>query len=159
MNKYLFLIVLEVGSLISKCWQMQCLVKACFLVQNLMCLHMAERVREVFYMCAQLPSRVWLFPTSWTVAHQSPLSIRFSRQEFWSLVPFPTPGDLPDPGIEPESPSSPALAGGFFTIEPPGNLWRSSLGFFYKSTNLFHKGSTLIDLTTSPESLFLIPLG
>ena len=51
----------------------------------------------------------------WAVAHQTPLSMEFSRQEFWSGFPFPTPGDLPDPGIEPASPASPALAGGFFT--------------------------------------------
>ena len=55
--------------------------------------------------------------TPWTVACQAPLSMEFSRQEHWSGLPFPPPGDLPDPGIEP---SSPELAGGFFTIEPPG---------------------------------------
>ena len=46
--------------------------------------------------------------------------MEFSRQEYWSWLPFPPPGDLPDPGIEPTSPASPALAGGFFTTEPPG---------------------------------------
>ena len=56
----------------------------------------------------------------WTVAHQTPLSIEFSRQEYWNGLPFPNPGDLPHPGIKPESPMSPALAGGFFTTEPPG---------------------------------------
>ena len=44
----------------------------------------------------------------------------FPRQEYWSGLPFPSPGDLPDPGIEPTSLASPALAGGFFTTEPPG---------------------------------------
>ena len=44
----------------------------------------------------------------------------FPRQEYWSRLPFPPPGDLPDPGIKPESPADPALAGGFFTTEPPG---------------------------------------
>ena len=44
----------------------------------------------------------------------------FPRQEYWSEVPFPPPGDLPDPGIEPKSPAAPALAGGFFTTKPPG---------------------------------------
>ena len=61
------------------------------------------------------PSRfqgVWLFVSPWTVAHQAPLSMGFSRQEYWSALPGPPPGDLPDPGIEPVSP---ALAGGFFT--------------------------------------------
>ena len=60
-------------------------------------------------------SRVWLFVTPWTVAHQAPLSMRFSRQEYWSGLPFPSPGDLPDPGIEPASLTSPTLAGRFFT--------------------------------------------
>ena len=58
--------------------------------------------------------------TPWTVAHQAPLSMEFSRQEYWSGLPFPPRGDLPDPGIEAVLPVSPALAGGFFTTEPPG---------------------------------------
>ena len=61
--------------------------------------------------------RVRLFTTPCTVARQGPLSMGFSRQEYWSGVPCPPPGDLPDPGIEPVSPAS---AGGFFTMEPPG---------------------------------------
>ena len=60
-------------------------------------------------------SRVWLFATPWTVAHQAPWSKGFSRQEYWSRLPFPPPGDLPHPGIEPESLVSPARAGGFFS--------------------------------------------
>ena len=55
----------------------------------------------------------------WTLAHQAPLSVEFSRQEYWSGLPFPPPRDLPDPGIEPVSPASPAVAGRFFTLEPP----------------------------------------
>ena len=71
--------------------------------------------------CAQLLSYVWLFVTSWTVARQAPQSVEFSRQEnYWSGLPFPTPGDLPDPGTEPTSLVSPALAGRLFTIAPPG---------------------------------------
>ena len=62
-------------------------------------------------------SRVQLFATPWTVACQATLSTGFSRQEHWSGLPCPPPGDLPDPGIEP---ASPALAGRFFTTEPPG---------------------------------------
>ena len=65
-------------------------------------------------------SHVQLFATPWIVAHEAPLSIEFSRQEYWRGSPFPFPGDLPDPGTEPVSPS-PALAGGFFTTEPLGN--------------------------------------
>ena len=57
------------------------------------------------------------FVTPWTLAHQAPLSMEFSRQEYWSELPFPSPGDLPDPGIEL---ASPALIGRFFTTEPPG---------------------------------------
>ena len=52
-----------------------------------------------------------LLVTLWTVAPQAPLSLGFSRQEYWSGLPFPSPGDLPDPGIEPESLMFPALAG------------------------------------------------
>ena len=55
----------------------------------------------------------------WTVVHQAPLSMEFSRQEYQSRSPFPIPGDLPDPGIEPISYVSPTVAGGFFTTEPP----------------------------------------
>ena len=62
-------------------------------------------------------SFVRLFATPWTVAHQAPLSTGLPRQEHWSGLPFPPPGDLPDLGIEP---ASPALAGIFFTTEPPG---------------------------------------
>ena len=54
-------------------------------------------------MRAQLFSRVQLFVTPWTVARQAPLSMGFSRQEYWNGLPCPPPGDLPDPGIEPES--------------------------------------------------------
>ena len=57
------------------------------------------------------------FETLWTVAHQAALSMGFSRQEYWSALPCPPPGDLPDPGIKLVSP---VLAGRFFTSEPPG---------------------------------------
>ena len=60
-------------------------------------------------------SRVQLFVTQWTGARQAPLSMGFCRQEYWSGLPCPPPGDLPDPGIKPVSLRSPALAGGFFT--------------------------------------------
>ena len=77
-------------------------------------------------MCAQLLSHVQLFVTPWAIARQAPLSMGFSRQECWSGFPFPSPGDLPNPGIEPTFPESPALAGGFFTSEPPGNIYISN---------------------------------
>ena len=70
-------------------------------------------------------SHVWLFATPRTVALQAPLSLEFSRQEYWNGLPFPTPGDLPDLGIKF---SSPTLAGRFFITVPPGkpNKWQNS---------------------------------
>ena len=72
---------------------------------------------------------VWLFVTPWTVAHQAPLSMEFSRQEYWSGLPFPSPGDFPDPGIEPRFP---ALQADALPTEPPGKpltLGRSTSNF------------------------------
>ena len=64
--------------------------------------------------CMLRPFRhVWLFVTPWTIPHEAPVSLRFSRQEHWSGLPCPPPGNLPDPGIEPASLTSPALAGRF----------------------------------------------
>ena len=60
-------------------------------------------------------SCIWLCATLWTVSYQAPLSMGFSRQEYWTGLPCPPPGDLFDPGIGPVSPAAPALAGGFFT--------------------------------------------
>ena len=60
-------------------------------------------------------NQVQLFVTPWTIAHQALLSMEFSRQEYWSGLPCPPPGDLPDPGMEPKSLLSPALASVFFT--------------------------------------------
>ena len=57
------------------------------------------------------------FETLWTVAHPGPLSMEFPKQKYWSGLPFPSPGDLPDPGIKL---LTPALVGGFLTTEPPG---------------------------------------
>ena len=72
-------------------------------------------------MISQIPcvciSCVQLFATPWTVAHQAPTSMGFSRQEYWSGLPFASPGDLPNPGIEPRSP---ALQADALTSEPPG---------------------------------------
>ena len=65
-------------------------------------------------------SRARLFATLWTVAYQAPLSMGFSRQEYSSGLPFPSPGDLPDPGIEPRSPT---LQADGLTSEPPGKLY------------------------------------
>ena len=73
-------------------------------------------------MCTHLLSHVWFFATPWTVACQALLSREFSRQEYWSGLPFPPPWGLPNPRIEPTSLASPALAGGFFTTVPLINI-------------------------------------
>ena len=70
------------------------------------------------YMCVCVSfSFVWLFATPWTVPCQAPQSMGFSRQEYWSGLPWPSPGDLPNPGIKP---SSPALQAGSLPSKPPG---------------------------------------
>ena len=76
-----------------------------------MCVHILSRF-----------SRVPLFATLWTVAHQAPLSMGFSRQEYWSELPCSPPGDIPDLGIEPTSLMSPVLVGRFFTT---GAIWEA----------------------------------
>ena len=68
---------------------------------------------------AQSLSCVQLFATPWTVAHPAPLSLGFPRQEYWSVLPFPSPGHLPDPGVKPGSPASQV---GSVPAEPPGEL-------------------------------------
>ena len=74
----------------------------------------------ISHLLAQSLSHVQLFATPWNAANQAPLSMGFSRQEYWSELPFPFPGGLPNPGIESVSLLFPALAGRFFTTEPPG---------------------------------------
>ena len=74
-------------------------------------------------LCTSTLSCVRLFVTPWTVAHQALLSVGFLMLEYWSRLPFPPPGDLPDPGIEPPSLKSPALSGGFFTASA---TWEAS---------------------------------
>ena len=70
--------------------------------------------------CVCVLSRVQVFVTLWTLAHQVPLSMGFPRQEYWSGLLYPLPGDLPHPGIQPKSLASPAPAVGFFTT---GAIW------------------------------------
>ena len=72
--------------------------------------------------CVCVLSHVQLLMTLWTVAHQTLLSMRHSRQDYWSGLKFPTPGDLPDSGIEPVSLASLASAGGFFTTN---TIWEA----------------------------------
>ena len=73
-------------------------------------------------MCAQSLNQLQLLETPWTVTHQAPLSMEFSRQEYWNGLPFPSPGDLPDPGIKPRSP---ALQADSLTSDPPGRAERN----------------------------------
>ena len=105
-------------------------------------------------------SHVWLFATPWTVAHQAPLSMGFSRQEYWSGLPLPSPGDLPPPGIEPESP---ALQADALLSEPPGKptdemkyykprpwrkmAWFHTQGLTFQFGDLVHAGDLTIFLT------------
>ena len=77
-------------------------------------------------------SHVRFFATPWTVAHQALLSIGFPKQEYWSGLPFPPPGNPPDPGIKPALPASPVLAGGFLTTEPRGKPNLTSTNWLYK---------------------------
>ena len=86
----------------------------------------------------------------WIIDHQAPLSIGFSRPEYWSGLPFPRPGDLPNPGIEPMSPESHVLTAGFFTTEPPGKPLVFFF-FFYVSVLfcfmfLFYYGFTILKI-------------
>ena len=75
----------------------------------------AQKILETMKSKSESCSNMSYSATPWTVAHQAPLSMGFSRQEYWSGLPFPPPGDLPDPVIEPTSLASPALTGRFST--------------------------------------------
>ena len=92
----------------------------------------------------KLLSRVELFVTPWTVAYQAPPSMGFSRQEYWNGLPFPSPADLPDSGIEP---GFPALEADALTSEPPGKTEDTVLSVIHKLTN----GNKHLPSTTSTE--------
>ena len=103
-------------------------------------------------------SHVRLSVTPWTVAQQVSLSMRFFRQEYWSGLPFPAPRDLPDPGIEPTSLMSPALAGRFFTTSatywlPPSSLAAAPAEVLTTPDLLFLNGflATFLTLSLSPS--------
>ena len=85
----------------------------------------------------KLLSRFWPFATPWTVAHQAPPSMGFSRQEYWRGLPLPSPGNLPDPGIEPRSPTLQADA---LTSEPPGKPQSESESHSVVSDSLWPHG-------------------
>ena len=92
-----------------------------FVMRSISCLYCSLPAPDLCVLSCFTP--VWLFAIPWTVAHQAPLSMGFSRQERYSGLPRCHPGDLPDAGTKP---ASPALAGGFFTTEPAG---KPSLGY------------------------------
>ena len=98
-------------------------------------------------MYAQSLSCVWLFAALWAVVHQA-LCPWLSRQEHWSRLPFPTPGDLPNPGIKPASLASPALAGGFFTTVPPGKPQENHLPRLITEQDLM--GPSIISSALAP---------
>ena len=93
-------------------------------------------------------SRVRFFATPWTVAHQAPLSMGFSRQEYWSGLPFPSPGDLPNPGIEPWSP---ALQADGLSSEPPGKPRDSLTRYCYYPHFADEASKIQKDQLTCPE--------
>ena len=81
-----------------------------------------DKIQRRDTMCVCVLSHVQLYVTRRTVTHQTPLSMGFSRQQYWSGLPFPTPRDLPNPGIQPVSLASSALAGGFFNSVPKAEI-------------------------------------
>ena len=105
-------------------------------------------------------SHVWLYATLWTVAYQAPLSMGFSKQEYWSGLPFPFPGDLSDPGIKP---GSPALQADALLSEPQGNetevdIFLEFSCFFYDWTDAVHvnSGSSAVSKSCLNISKFLV---
>ena len=80
------------------------------------CQHSSALLFLMMWVCSV--TQLYVTVTPWTIACQAPFSMQFSRQEYWSGLPFPSPGDLLEPGIKP---TSPALVGRFFTTEPPGS--------------------------------------
>ena len=85
-------------------------------------------------------SRVWFFVTPWTVTFQAPLSMGFTRQEYWSGLPCPPPGDLPNAGIEPVSLTLPPLASRFFTTS---TTWEAQFSEYYLFKHVSSKAVTL----------------
>ena len=106
---------------------------------------------------AWLLSHVWLFATPWTVAHQASLSMGFSRQEYWNRLPFPTAGNLPNPGIKPQSPVSPVLPSRFFTTASPGKpSYRLNRPIFFPLIHAMRCVSERIYYHTSPRRIIMM---
>ena len=128
-------------------WISQLLFALLFLlmVETSISLHLVitSTFKLLLYEWVKLLSRVWPFPTPWSVAYQAPPSMGFSRQEYWTL-PFPSPGDLPDPGIEPRSP---ALRVDALPSEPPGRS--TQLSDFH-----FTFSEPVVNILACQETLF-----
>ena len=109
--------------------------------------------RQSREMCVQAPwlSPVWLFATPWTVARQAPLSTGFSRREHWSGLSFPSPGGLPNPGIETESPT---LAGRFFTTELPGKPLERWVGAYHEDAACQVRNAEFNGADQGPAEIF-----
>ena len=111
-----------------------------------------------------LLSHVGFFETPWTVAHQAPLSIGFPRQEYWSGLPFPPPGDLPHPENEL---GSLVVTGGFFTTVPPGKpsyyTYLSQKGYSSRRSQMAQNSTSWVDIllsgttTPSPKNRYGLP--
>ena len=95
---------------------------------------MVVMASQMYACVARCFSRVQLSVTPWTVAHQAPLSIAFSRQEYWSRLPFPSPGNLPNPGIESRSP---ALQVDSLPAEPQGKPKNTGVGCYFLLQRIF----------------------
>ena len=110
---------------------------------------------SVYICCCLVTQSVQLVATPWTVAHQASLSVGFPRQEYWSGLPFPSPGELPDPGIEPMSLVSPTLAGRLLTAAPPIFLIISQVPREKGSNshNCLPRDSSLMTVTSIPLDL------
>ena len=141
------------GIISCTCWPSTCLQKCQFrstahcliglffdirLYELIICFGWKLKVKSL--------SHVRLFTTPWTVAHQAPPSMGFSWQEYWSGLPFSSPGDLPDPGIKPRSP---ALEADALTSEPPGKLL-----LVISFTNIFPPTLFYRNLFTSLQLIF-----
>ena len=94
-------------------------------------------------------SQVQLFATPWTVARQAPPSMGFSRQEYWSGLPFPFPGDLPDLGIEPRSPVAPALQADSLPLSHQGSPWGRTDIWIHMAESFCESSETITTLSVN----------
>ena len=102
-----------------RCFRMRCMEV------NVCRTDAGEQYKNTWEKACVLTAKLCLTLCDLTITHQAPLSMGFSRQEYWSRLPSPPPGDLSDPGIKSVSPQSPALVGRFFITGPPGKPWEN----------------------------------